>query len=82
MQANIQFKILTIVTFGVALPSCGSSTTTITALHIVNMLGQKVLSMTPNSKEFTLDVSGLSSGAYFINAITNGVTTTKKLIRK
>jgi len=59
-----------------------SSTTTITALHIVNMLGQKVLSMTPNSKEFTLDVSGLSSGAYFINAITNGVTTTKKLIRK
>ena len=59
-----------------------SSTTTITTLHIVTMLGQKVLSMTPNSKEFTLDVSGLSSGAYFINAITNGVTTTKKLIRK
>jgi hypothetical protein len=38
--------------------------------------------MTPNSKEFTIDVSGLSSGAYFINAITNGVTITKKLIRK
>ena len=59
-----------------------TSTTTITVLHIVNMLGQKVLSITPNSKEFILDVSSLSSGAYFINAISNGVTTTKKLIRK
>ena len=58
------------------------STIEITTLQIVNMLGQNVLSMTPNSKEFTIDVSGLSSGAYFINAITNGVTTTKKLIRK
>mgnify|MGYP001177509366 FL=1 len=58
------------------------STTTISVLHIVNMLGQKVLSITPNSKEFILDVSSLSSGAYFINAISNGVTTTKKLIRK
>jgi hypothetical protein len=59
-----------------------AATTSITALHIVNMLGQNVLSMAPNSKEFTVDVSGLSSGAYFINAISNGVTTTKKLIRK
>ena len=59
-----------------------TATTSITALHIVNMLGQNVLSMAPNSKEFTVDVSGLSSGAYFINAISNGVTTTKKLIRK
>ncbi|MDB9912362.1 T9SS type A sorting domain-containing protein [Flavobacteriaceae bacterium] len=58
------------------------ATTAITALQIVNMLGQNVLSITPNSKEFTIDVSCLSSGAYFINAITNGVTTTKKLIRK
>ena len=58
------------------------STIEITTLQIVNMLGQNVLSITPNSKEFTIDVSGLSSGAYFINAITNGVTTTKKLIRK
>ena len=59
-----------------------TATTSITVLHIVNMLGQNVLSMAPNSKEFTVDVSGLSSGAYFINAISNGVTTTKKLIRK
>ena len=58
------------------------ATTAITTLQIVNMLGQNVLSITPNSKEFTIDVSCLSSGAYFINAITNGVTTTKKLIRK
>jgi hypothetical protein len=59
-----------------------AATNTITTLQIVNMLGQNVLSITPNSKEFTIDVSCLSSGAYFINAITNGVTTTKKLIRK
>ena len=59
-----------------------AATTSITALHIVNMLGQNVLSMAPNSKEFTVDVSSLSSGAYFINAISNGVTTIKKLIRK
>ena len=59
-----------------------AATTAITTLQIVNMLGQNVLSITPNSKEFTIDVSCLSSGAYFINAITNGVTTTKKLIRK
>ena len=32
MQANIRFKILTIVTFGVALLSCGGSTTAITAV--------------------------------------------------
>ena len=54
----------------------------ITSLHIVNMLGQNVLSLSPNAKEFTIDVSTLSSGAYFIKAISNGVITTKKLVRK
>ena len=59
-----------------------ASSTVITSLHIVNMLGQNVLSLSPNAKEFTIDVSTLSSGAYFIKAISNGVITTKKLVRK
>ena len=35
MQANIRFKILTIVTFGVVLLSCGGSTTLITAVPAI-----------------------------------------------
>ena len=35
MQANIRFKILTIVTFGFVLLSCGGSTTSITAVPAI-----------------------------------------------
>jgi hypothetical protein len=54
----------------------------VSTIHIVNMLGQNVLTISPNSKEFTLDITGLSSGAYFMNAVIDGATITKKLIRK
>lgn len=51
-------------------------------ISIVNMLGQNVLTTAPNSDTFTLDLTGLSSGAYFMNATIDGVTITKKLIKE
>ena len=62
MQANIQFKILTIVTFGVALLSCGSSTTTITAVPAV--ASASTLSFESN-KTFRFTWSDVSDATYY-----------------
>ena len=62
MQANIQFKILTIVTFGVALLSCGSSTTTITAVPAV--AAASTLSFESN-KTFRFTWSDVSDATYY-----------------
>ena len=55
---------------------------TVQTITVVNMLGQTVLNTTPNDKTFTIDVSTLASGAYFINASIDGVRVVKKLIKQ
>ena len=62
MQANIRFKILTIVTFGVALLSCGSSTTTITAVPAV--AAASTLSFESN-KTFRFTWSDVADATYY-----------------
>ena len=62
MQANIRFKILTIVTFWVALMSCGSSTTTITAVPAV--AAASTLSFESN-KTFRFTWSDVSDATYY-----------------
>ena len=62
MQANIRFKILTIVTFGVALLSCGSSTTTITAVPAV--AAASTLSFESN-KTFRFTWSDVTDATYY-----------------
>jgi hypothetical protein len=62
MQANIRFKILTIVTFGVALLSCGSSTTAITAVPAV--AAASTLSFESN-KTFRFTWSDVSDATYY-----------------
>ena len=54
----------------------------VNTISVVNMLGQTVLTISPNSDNFSLDVTGLSSGAYFMNATIDGTTVTKKLIKE
>jgi hypothetical protein len=58
------------------------SGTMVSTINIVNMLGQSVLTISPNSDNFTLDLTRLTSGAYFMNATVNGITITKKLIKE
>ena len=62
MQANIQFKILTIVTFGVALLSCGSSTTAITAAPAI--AAASTLSFESN-KTFRFTWADVSDATYY-----------------
>lgn len=54
---------------------------TIENVEIYNMLGQKVLQNSPLSNEFTLNVSNLEKGTYFIRATSNNLVTTKKLLK-
>lgn len=55
---------------------------TITNVEVFNALGQKVMAVTPNSDEATLNVSGLQSGVYIINTVAEGEMTTQKFIRQ
>lgn len=66
-------------------PSNGSvtlkATILIDTIKVYNLLGEVVLTKTPNAAETSLDISQLQSGAYFIKASGNKVTSTQKLIK-
>ena len=62
MQANIRFKILTIVTFGVVLLSCGGSTTSITAVPAI--AAASTLSFESN-KIFRFTWSDVADATYY-----------------
>lgn len=51
-------------------------------LEVYNVIGQVVVTKTPNATNFTLDVSNLQSGTYFVKATAEGITTTQKLIKR
>lgn len=49
---------------------------------VYNMLGQEVLQTAPNAIESTIDMSGLSQGAYFVKVTIGDATETIRIIKK
>ena len=51
-------------------------------LSIINMLGQTVRTVTPNSRDYKLDLSDLTSGIYFVKASVNNIEGTFRIVKK
>ncbi|PHS08982.1 MAG: hypothetical protein COA88_05615 [Kordia sp.] len=54
----------------------------IMSLSIVNMLGQTVRIVTPNSRNYKLDFADLSPGIYFVKASVNNTEGTIRIVKK
>jgi len=51
-------------------------------LAVVNMLGQTVKTVTPNNRDYQLDLSNLTSGIYFVKARVNNTEGTFRIVKK
>ncbi|MDG5491714.1 GEVED domain-containing protein [Psychroserpens sp. SPM9] len=51
-------------------------------LTVVNMLGQQVLVMAPNSMDSVIDMSQLQTGTYFVKVTINNATNTIRIIKQ
>jgi hypothetical protein len=51
-------------------------------VSVINMLGQEVLSATPNTIESNLDMNALNQGAYFVKVTINDITETIRIIKQ
>jgi len=51
-------------------------------LSIVNMLGQTIRTVTPNSRNYQLDFSDLTSGIYFVKATVNNTEGIFRIVKK
>lgn len=51
-------------------------------LSVVNMLGQIVKTVTPNNRDYELDLSNLTSGIYFVKASVNNTEGTFRIVKK
>ncbi|MGS2725906.1 T9SS type A sorting domain-containing protein [Psychroserpens sp. BH13MA-6] len=49
---------------------------------VYNMLGQEVIRTAPNAVESTVDMNGLSQGAYFVQVTIDGVTETVRVVKR
>ncbi|TRW23098.1 T9SS type A sorting domain-containing protein [Flavobacterium zepuense] len=54
----------------------------ITAVNVTNLLGQQVLSVTPNVTNTTVDMSGLSQGTYLVTVSAAGRVKTIKIVKE
>jgi len=69
-------------------PNPASTTFTIDAQDIVsnvsiyNILGQEVISNTPNNNQATIDISSLQVGVYVVKATINGNVSTSRIIKE
>jgi Secretion system C-terminal sorting domain len=54
----------------------------LTKISVVNFLGQEILTRTNNGMETKLDLSGISSGTYFLQLTANNVLKTAKVVKK
>ncbi|WP_271856345.1 fibronectin type III domain-containing protein [Patiriisocius marinus] len=69
-------------------PNPTNGTVTLTAVEAVqsvsvySVLGQEVLSSTPNSTSFEINLSNVANGTYFVKATSNGATSVIKVIKK
>ncbi|MBR9915175.1 MAG: T9SS type A sorting domain-containing protein [Algicola sp.] len=53
----------------------------ISNVTVMNLLGQNVLTSTPNSTDSTIDMSGLQAGAYFVKVTVGNATKTIRVIK-
>ena len=49
---------------------------------VYNMLGQEVISKTPNTQQTTIDISTLNVGVYIVKATINGVVSSSRLVKE
>ena len=54
----------------------------IKSLSIINMLGQTIRTVTPNSRNYQLDLSDLTAGIYFVKALVNNTEGTFRIVKK
>ena len=59
-----------------------SAKSEIKQLSIVNMLGQTVRTVTPNSRDYKLNLTDLTSGIYFVKATVNNTEGTFRIVKK
>lgn len=55
---------------------------TIEAVTVFNLMGQQVMTVTPGVANYKVDMSQLTSGAYFVQVAIEGVTKTVKVIKQ
>ncbi len=55
---------------------------TINHITVYNVLGQNVLNATPNTTNYTLDMSSLAAGTYMLQLSINGTTETIKVLKQ
>jgi len=51
-------------------------------LSVVNILGQTIKTVTPNNRDYQLDISNLTSGIYFVKARVNNSEGTFRIVKK
>jgi hypothetical protein len=56
--------------------------TTITAVALYNLLGQQLMTKAVNANEYSIDVSGLSSGTYLVRVTSGNAVKTLKIIKE
>ena len=59
-----------------------SNSEEISQVTVYNLLGQKVLSVTPNQVMATVDMSSLNPSAYFVEVVSQGKSITVKVIKQ
>ena len=59
-----------------------NATNSISDVEFINLIGQKVLSVTVNAKQKEVNVSTLEKGVYFMNVTIDGTKGTYKIIKK
>ncbi len=55
---------------------------TINNVSVYNLLGQEVLSTSPNEMQLSIDVNSLNAGIYIVKATIDGVETSSKFTKK
>ena len=67
-------------------PSTGhltiNSKETIDSIEVINLLGQQLIKQKPNSQDYTLDLTTLSAGQYFLRAQIDGKTVVKSILKE
>lgn len=58
-----------------------SNTEAISQVTVYNLVGQKVLVVTPNQLTVTLDISSLNAATYFVEVVTEGKKATIKVLK-
>ncbi len=59
-----------------------SNSEEISNVTVYNLLGQKVISISPNQMMTTIDMSSLNPSAYFVEVVSQGKTATVKVIKQ